>query len=236
MTTNASSSSPLDVLHAAGIITAEHHRQALAHPTFGEFSRNPSLTDHLLWMRIDNIIDEDVLEQAEAHVAATFTGDERARYLAAIEGALGLVLEIDELHKVCLRQLLKADWITRDECDRALAAIGLGESSVTGPGGMLAWMAGQGIIGPDRLTAIRAAGNPAGDLKKARMLDNLEWVLGQPARQRRKWIFRIVGLLAAGLVAWAMFRPAPIPDCSTGGTRHTIEQERAIRCAGRHSP
>ncbi|WBS02795.1 hypothetical protein OU994_00370 [Pseudoduganella sp. SL102] len=56
------------------------------------------------------------------------------------------------------------------------------------------------------------------------MLENLEWVLREPARRRRKRMFKVAGVLVAGLLAWAIFRPAPAPGCSEDSTRRTIEQ------------
>ncbi|GGZ10274.1 hypothetical protein ACFFTM_17035 [Pseudoduganella plicata] len=222
---NSTSSTPLATLQCAGIITADQHMQALSHRGYSELAGNDSLADHLVWLRGEKIVDEAQLAQATAHVKATFTGAEQARYLAAIEGASGMLVNVEELQKACFRRVLNGGWITQAECDRALAAIGPNETVVTGPAGILAWMIDRGIIEIERLNTVRAAGNPDGDPEKAAMLADLEEMLTRPARlARRRWAWGAGTLLVAGFVAWLVFWPASVPGCATGGTRSTIER------------
>ena len=224
--TNPVSGTPLATLEGAGIITAEQHARALAEPSFAaDIGRRTSLADHLIWLRGMGIIDEAMLRQAEAHVTATFTGAERARYLTAIEDASGWLVDPDELQKACFGRLVDARWITQVEYERALAAIGAGETVITGPGGILAWMVDRRIIDIERLNTIRTAGNPDGDPEQAAMLADLEAMLTRPARMaRRRWAWSIGTVLVAGFVGWLVFWPATVPACTAGSTRSTIER------------
>lgn len=221
----STSSTPLATLQCAGIITADQHMRAVSHPDCGDLAGNDSLADHLVWLRGVEIIDEAVLERARAHVEATFDGAERARYLAAIEGASGVLVNVHELQKACFQRVLDAGWITRAEYDRALAAVGPNETVITGPAGILAWMIDRGIVEIERLNTIRAAGNPDGDAEKAAMLADLEAMLTRPARlARRRWAWTAGTLLVAGFVGWLFFWPASVPGCATGGTRSSVER------------
>lgn len=221
----STSSTPLATLEGAGIITADQHMRAVSHPDCGDLAGNDSLTDHLVWLRGVKIIDEAVLEHATAHVKTTFTGAERTRYLAAIEGASGMLVNVQDLQKACFQRVADAGWITQAECDRALAAIGPNETVVTGPAGILAWMIDRKIIEIERLNTVRAAGNPDGDPDKAAMLADLDEMLTRPARlARRRWAWSAGTLLVAGFVGWLVFWPASVPGCTAGGTRGSIER------------
>jgi hypothetical protein len=221
----STSSTPLATLQCAGIITADQHMRAVSHPDFSDLAGSDSLADHLIWLRGVEILDEAMLQQGREHVEATFAGAERARYLAAIEDASGMLVDARELEKACFQRLVNAGWITQAECDRALAAIGPTETVITGPAGILAWMIDRGIIELERLNTIRAAGNPEGDADRAAMLEDLEAMLARPARlARRRWAWSAGTLLVAGFVGWLVFWPASVPGCATGGTRSTIER------------
>jgi hypothetical protein len=221
--TNHSISTPLATLQAAGIITAEHCAQALAHPYSYALPEKRGLVDHLVWMIEHNIIDEKVLDEAIVHVLGTCEGDEQMRHMATIEEAYSLGL--DALHKTHFRRLVHAGWITQAEYDRALAAIVPKDFLLIGAGRLLLWLIGHGIIDKSRVTRIRAMGNPDGDNRTAEMLVDVAQIFDR----RFMWsgrgrIFLLITLLLAIVVAWEIFQPAPAPHCSDIDTKGAIEQ------------
>jgi len=220
----STSSTPLATLLGAGIITADQHMRALSHPDYTDVAGEYSLAEHLMWLCDEEIVDEATLKRATEHVNETFSGEEQARYVDAIEEAQVSMLDLDEHQKACFQRPVDMRWITQDECDRALAAIGPREAVFADPVGVLGWMIDRRVIPRSRLATIRAA-TAGGDAQQAALLAELDEGLTRRARLARWRWAKAAGILGvAGSVAWMIFSPASVPACTAGGTRGTVER------------
>ncbi|QBE66605.1 hypothetical protein [Pseudoduganella lutea] len=214
---------PFADLEQAGIIDAAQHMQALAHPQYRLLPTTASATEQVSWLVEHDIIDDEDLERARAHIVATQTGEDQSRYTAAIDAGLAMFVDdLKELNSPGFDVLVEEGLITPGEREAAMAHLGQHALLAMSPAGLVLWMRAEGIIDNARLAAIGKTPG-GGSVRGAAILAELDELTAAGSMivvdttaprpsSSLPWLFGTLAVcgMAAGLVGWLVLRePAP---------------------------
>jgi len=210
--------SPLATLQSIGIISAEHHRRALADPHAAELHGLTSLADHLIWLIGRDIVSEPDLRNACTYVLAVYEGEEQDRYGDILEEALEAMRHAGHsLNHESIGTLRTAGLLTQSEHDLLLPKIPP-DLYLSTAAGALAWIDQTGQLPRARVLQIRremadGSRGHADILRELLVLDQQrKSALGAFWRDMLPpWMWIALSLLAIGLYLWFSFRPAAFP-------------------------
>ena len=151
----------LVVLEQLGLITAEQHADALAHPGHGALGPDTGPSDYLVWMVEQGIVDDAELLLAAAGMPFP---DETMRLMhqtIVLQALPAIEAHIGRANRQLLDELLALGLI--DETERDCGVQTIPRFPLESPGHALAWLVDQEVIWPQRLGELQA---------KARMDDS----------------------------------------------------------------
>ena len=226
-----SSASHFSVLQQIGLITRNQVQRALAHPQVGELADYPQLADHLVWLVMRGILDEDDLEQKYQRFLNTYSGEDRDQHRQAIEIALLKIHGVREgLNRDWFDTLVAENIITDEERTRALEALP-GDEMLASAAAAFVWMVYAQVITHERLDEIRAVSG--GSAERAAILAEVQEMFGKISSAARNtvirgifpgplWLWIGAALAFVGYIVWSLVRPFPIPECTDREVTSTV--------------
>ncbi|NHZ35640.1 hypothetical protein [Massilia rubra] len=226
-----SSASHFSVLQQIGLITRNQVQRALAHPQAGELADYPQLADHLVWLVLRDILEEDDLEQKYQRFLSTYSGEDREQHRRAIDIALLKIHGVREgLNRDWFDTLVAESIITDEERTRALEALP-GDEMLASAAAAFVWMVYAQVITHERLDEIRAV--TGGSAGRAAILAEVQEMFGKISSAARStvirgifpgplWLWIGAALAFVGYIVWSLVRPDPIPECTDREVTSTV--------------
>lgn len=214
--------SPLATLQSIGIISAEHHRRAMADPEVAELLLLLELADYMVWLIGHGIVSSEDLRRAWTHVTTNYSGEERVRYEEILKQTVETMKRgRRSISEASMGKLRDMALLTAGEHDLLLPRLPP-DFCLSTPAVAFAWIELNGQLGSERLLQIRRAMTDGGS-ECQNILREVE-VVEQQHRSavRAFWRGIVTGprlmwtgaLLLLAAVVYILHIVAPPPGCA----------------------